>query len=267
MGLPSGVPPEAWNLTNPDRITQVHKAYFDAGAQVATTNSFGGNRLKLAAFHLDAQVHLINKTAVTLARSASNPTKNYVLGSMGPTGKLIGPPDNYTDSKLVEAFTPQVEGLLEGDVDGFLVETQYQLGEALAAVTAIKALTDKPIIVSMTFMKYKRGFFTITGDSPTSAFGALEDAGVCLLGANCSLGSHDMIDLVPALREATSLPIVVRPNAGLPAIEHGKAVYKQTPEEFLQDIIMIHDAGANCIGGCCGTTPGFIKKMADYFLR
>ncbi|MHA1862060.1 MAG: homocysteine S-methyltransferase family protein, partial [Candidatus Ranarchaeia archaeon] len=163
LGLPAGTLPEQWNITHARQVKNLHAKYFSAGAEVATTNSFGANMLKLKAFHIDSQIHLINKRAAELARSVC-PDDKYVIGSMGPTGKLMVAPDHFTQDDFFNSFLPQAEGLLEGRVDAFLVETQYQLQEALGAIAAIRSITDRPIIATMTFKKYSRGYFTMTGD-------------------------------------------------------------------------------------------------------
>ncbi|MCK4349864.1 MAG: homocysteine S-methyltransferase family protein, partial [Candidatus Krumholzibacteria bacterium] len=148
-------------------------------------------------------------------------------------------------------------------VDLILIETMYDIREAVAAVKAARKVTDIPIIAEITFEKKPKGYFTMMGDTVEKAVQQLEDEGADVLGANCTLTSDDMLGLVSEFRERTTLPLVFQPNAGQPVIEHGKAVYRQKPEDFAQDLELIVRAGANAVGGCCGTTPTFIRAVHD----
>lgn len=261
MGISPGVIPDEWNITHEENIRSIHKAFFQAGAQVATTNSFGSNKEKLSAFGLEDKIESINRKAALIARSVCPPGR-YVVGSMGPTGKLMLPSSNYTVKDFKRAFTPQILGLIQGGIDAFLIETQYQLQEALAAISVAKEHSQLPCIVTMTFQKYKKGYFTMNGDSTEQCLQALEEAGVAMVGANCSLTSQEIIELALHLRQLTDLPLLIRPNAGNPILEGDQTVYTQAPEDFAQHMCSLFKSGINAVGGCCGTTPEFISQLA-----
>ena len=261
-GLGPGVPPELWNAERPEAVREVHAAYFEAGADVVSTNSFGGTSLKLAAHGLEGRAFELDRAAARLAREAA-PAGRFVAGSIGPTGRFLKPQGPATEDDLVAAFAEQARGLAEGGVDLFIIETQYDLREALAAVRGVRHVSPLPVFVTMTFGSYPRGYFTLMGDSAARSAAALEGAGAAAVGANCTLTSEQMAGCVKALRAATALPIVAQPNAGQPAHRpDGTAGYSQTPEEFARSVPDIIRAGAGLIGGCCGTTPATIRAVS-----
>jgi 5-methyltetrahydrofolate--homocysteine methyltransferase len=266
-GLGPGVPPELWNETRPDVVREVHAAYFAAGADVVSTNTFGGTPLKLAAHGLEAKAFALNLAAACLAREAA-PAGRYVAGSMGPTGKFLEPQGPATVAELEAAYAEQARALAEGGVDAVLIETQYDLREALAAVAGARRACSLPVFVTMTFSAFPRGYFTLLGDAAAGAAAALEKAGAAAVGANCMLTSEQMVGCVRALRAATALPVIAQANAGQPVARPDGAVgYSQTLEEFVRFVPDTVAAGARLVGGCCGTNPAYIRAMARIINR
>lgn len=261
-GLPRGGVPELWNVERPEAVKEVHAAYFEAGADAVSTNSFGASPIKLAAHGLEARARELNRAAARLARETA-PAGRFVAGSVGPTGKFLKPQGPLEEAGLAAAFAEQARGLAEGGVDVFIVETQYDLREALAALRGIRSVSDRPVLVTMTFGAFPRGFFTIMGDAAAKAAAALERDGASAVGANCTLAADQMAACVRALREGTSLPLVAQANAGQPvALPDGTVAYSQTLEDYIAHVPAIVAAGARFVGGCCGTTPSFIRAMA-----
>lgn len=261
-GLAVGMVPELWNVDRPDLVREVHAEYFAAGADVVSTNSFGATPLKLAAHGLEGRAGELNRAAARLAREAAPPGR-YVAGSIGPTGKFLKPQGPCTEAEFEAAYAEQARALDEGGVDALLVETQYDLREALAAVRAARSVSKLPVFVTMTFNARPRGFFTIMGDTVARSAAELERAGAAAFGANCTLSSDQMVACVRACRGATSLPIVAQANAGQPeACADGRVTYTQTLEEYVRFVAEIVRAGAGFVGGCCGTNPSFIRAMA-----
>jgi 5-methyltetrahydrofolate--homocysteine methyltransferase len=261
-GLPIGMAPEIWNVERPELVREVHAAYFSAGADVVSTNSFGGSPLKLAAHGLEGQAYELNHAAARLAREAA-PAGRYVAGSIGPTGKFLKPQGPCTEPDLEAAFADQVRGLAAGGVDVLVVETQYDLREALAAVRGARSVSTLPIFVTMTFNARPRGFFTLMGDTVARSAAELERAGAAAFGANCTLASDQMAGCIRACREATRLPLIAQANAGQPVVGDGGLItYTQTLEDYVRFVPDIVRAGAGFVGGCCGTDPSFIRAMA-----
>jgi len=260
-GLASGECPEVWNLEKPSLVMEIHRRYYEAGSDVVHTNTFGGNSIKLSDRGLSLQMEVINLTAAKVAREAC-PGGKWVAGDLGPTGKLLKPLGTLDPHAVEASYRMQAEALIRGGVDLISIETMFSLQEALAAVRAVKSLGQVPIVASMTYNRTKRGYFTMMGERIGEAVSALIDAGADAVGANCTLGSRDMIDLTKELRAASRSPILVQPNAGQPVTREGVTSYEQSPLEFARDGKEIKAAGADMIGGCCGTDAAFIKELA-----
>jgi 5-methyltetrahydrofolate--homocysteine methyltransferase len=261
-GLGPGVPPELWNLDRPDLVREVHAAYFEAGSDVVSTNSFGATPLKLAAHGLAGRAFELNRAAARLARAAA-PAGRFVAGSIGPTGRFLKPQGPATEEDLVAGFAEQARGLAEGGVDLFLLETHYDLREALAALRGVRAVSDLPVFATMTFNVFPRGYFTLMGDAAPQAAAGLERAGAAAVGVNCTLSTDQMVGCVRAMSGATALPVIAQANAGQPtALPDGSVRYPQTVDEYIRFVPEIIQAGARFIGGCCGTTPAHIRAMA-----
>jgi 5-methyltetrahydrofolate--homocysteine methyltransferase len=260
-GHDSAKGPILLNLEQPDLVADIHKQYYEAGSDVVVTNTFGGNPLKLAAAGLERQLDPLNRDGVGLARTVCPPGK-FVAGDMGPSGKMLKPLGDIEPEDMQQNFFQQAKILIDAGVDLIAIETMYSLAEALAAVSGVRKAGDTLLLVSMTFTQTPNGFFTMMGENITRCVSALENAGVDIIGANCTLNSADMVGLTTALRASTGKPILIQPNAGQPVTHSGLTFYEQSPSEFAADARKIKDAGADMIGGCCGTTPEFIRQVA-----
>lgn len=255
--------PELWNVEKSSIIQEIHRRYFAAGADVVLTNTFGGTEIKLGTKGLEKRADDLNKAAVRNARSVCK-TNRYIAGDIGPTGKFLPPVGDISEGQLYQSFSRQTQVLLQEGVDIIVIETMYDLREALQAVKAVRDITSSiPLITTMTFEKKKRGFFTLMGDTPEKCFSSLESSGVNIVGANCTLEGKDMVELCKLVCEKRPLPLIFQPNAGQPAVRDAKVTYAQTPKEFAADIDQLVEMGASIVGGCCGTTPEFINAASE----
>lgn len=262
-GFPQGTSPESWNVEKPDIVQKIHKSYYDAGSDVVLTNSFGGSQIKLAAYDLEDKCYDLNLAAAQNA-VAVKPEGKFVGGSMGPIGKFLKPVGEYEEAQFETAYAEQARGLSDGGVDFILIETQYDLKEALCALRGARNVTDKPIFLTMTFNKGPRGFFTMMGNAAAESIQELEKQDVPVVGANCEIDSEAMAELIKILREATSLPLIAQANAGKPSVDgEGEVSYSQGMEDYLSFIPQMIKNGVNLIGGCCGTNPEYIRRMAE----
>ena len=250
------------NLDEPELVADIHRQYYNAGADVVITNTFGGSPLKLVADGLEGQMAELNREAVRLTRQAC-PEGKFVAGDIGPSGKMLQPLGDVAPEEMQENFFSQARVMMESGVDLIIIETMYSLEEALTAVQGVRKAGDILLLVSMTYSKTKNGFFTVMGENVSQCVSALEGAGADMMGANCTLNSTDTIDLTKVLRAATDKPLLIQPNAGKPVTSKGMTYYEQTPAEFAADAKKIHEAGADMIGGCCGTTPDFIRAVKE----
>jgi len=262
-GFPQGACPETWNVERPEVVKEIHKNYYDAGSDAVLTNSFGGSKIKLQDYAVGDKCYELNRAAAIIANEVK-PEGKFLGGSMGPTGKFLRPTGEYEEGQFEEAYAEQARGLSDGGVDFLLIETQYDLKEALCALRGARKFSDKPIFVTMTFNLGPKGYFTIMGNSPAQFVQEMEKEGVPVVGTNCTLDSEQMVDLIKILREATSLPIIAQANAGKPSVSgEGEVSYAQGLEDYLQYIPKMAANGANIIGGCCGTNPDYIQRMAQ----
>jgi len=259
-GQASARSPILLNAEQPDLVAEIHRRYYEAGSDVVITNTFGGNPLKLAAEGLEAQVDPLNRQGVGLVRRVC-PDDKFVAGDMGPCGKMLKPLGDISQERMQENFFLQARVLIDAGVDLITIETMYSLEEALAAVNGVRQAGDIPLLASMTFTQTKNGYFTMMGESVARCTALLENAGADMIGANCTLNSQDMIGLTEKLRASTRKPILIQPNAGKPVTRRGITTYEQSPSEFAADAVKIKAAGADMIGGCCGTTPEFIQAL------
>jgi homocysteine S-methyltransferase len=246
------------NVSNPELVQGVHREYVEAGAEILETNTFGAHRFKLGPHGLDQQVRKINREGARLARQAAQ-GRSLVAGAMGPLGKPLEPLGNITFDDAVVAYREQAEGLLEGGVDLFAVETMPSLDNARAAVAAVRALSDRPIMVSLTFNEEGTTFY---GDKPEDIVRTLEDWDVSVVGANCSQGPQPMLETIQRMAAVVKrLKLSAMPNAGAPALVDGRYVYLCTPEYMASHARRFIAAGVTLVGGCCGTTPAHIKNL------
>lgn len=260
-GLQPGECPESWNSKFPDRVFEVAASYVEAGSDLIETNSFGGSRFKLAHYGLEKQTWELNKKAAEISRKAAGPDR-LVLGSVGPTGIMLMMGE-VSEAELYEGFKEQVQALEAGGADAICIETMTALDEAILAIRAVKENTRLEVICTMTFDKTIQGDFrTMMGVSPEQMATELTAAGADIIGTNCGNGMENMIAIVEAIRKTnTSIPVLVHANAGLPHLHDGKNVFSETPEITASYIPRLLSAGANIIGGCCGTTPEHILKI------
>lgn len=262
-GLQMGDCPELWNETHRADVLDIAKSYINAGADMIETNSFGGSKIKLTQYDLGERTYELNKMAAEISREAAGDNK-FVLGSVGPTGKFLMTGE-VTEEELYDSFKVQVEGLRDGGADAICIETFYDTQEALLAINAVKDNTELEIITTFTFDKAPDGSYnSMMGIKPTQMAETLVDAGVDIFGTNCGNGFEGMIDIVKEIREVnTVLPVLVHANAGLPIEEDGKIIYPDSPERMAELTPTLIAAGANIIGGCCGTTPDHIIAIKE----
>lgn len=257
-GLEAGRAPEWWNLEHPERVGAIHRAYFEAGSDVVHTNTFGANPLRLAAGGLGGRCREINAAAAAIARR-SRLGRGLVAGDVGPTGHMLPPLGTATIEEFRAAFREQAEALAAAGVDLISIETMSDLREARAAVEAARA-TGLAVHASMTFESRPRGCFTIMGDPLVASLRALVEAGADAVGCNCSVTSAAMVAMVAQAAPAVPVPVSAQPNAGAPTVTPDGVVYDASPEAFARDLAAMVDAGASLVGGCCGTTPEFIRR-------
>lgn len=258
LGLEAGQCPELWNLTHPEKVQQVHRAYREAGAQLLTTNTFGGNRIRLAGHGLEGKLAEINRRAVQLAREAAGDAA-CVMASVGPTGMLMEPLGDLTEEQAQEIFSEQITALREGGADTVILETFMALEEIVVALRAAKSLGMR-VIASMSFGTGER---TMMGVTPEQAAVTLTQEGADVVGANCSTGAQEMVPVIRRMRAAVSTPLIAQPNAGMPMLVDGKTVYTQKPEEMAAFVAQFVEAGASIIGSCCGSTPDFTRAIVN----
>jgi 5-methyltetrahydrofolate--homocysteine methyltransferase len=262
-GLKPGECPELWNLERPGDVFDIAKSYIDAGADIIETNSFGGNAFKLAAYGLSSNVFEINKAAASISRRAAGADK-IVMGSIGPTGKIIMMGD-VTEEELYEAFKEQAMALAAGGADALVIETMTDIDEAKAAIKACRESTSCEIACTFTFEKTsENSFHTMMGISPRQMVEELSGTGVAIIGANCGNGIRDMIGIAKEIRlYDQNIPLLIHANAGAPQYRDGETVFPESPAEMAAHIRDLVGAGANIIGGCCGTTPEHISMIVE----
>jgi 5-methyltetrahydrofolate--homocysteine methyltransferase len=262
-GLKPGECMESWCVSHPDVIKGIHEEYIAAGADIVETNSFGGSCYKLKPYGLEDKVRELNQAAVALAKQAMA-GKGYVAASVGPTGHIVEDEGgDVTPQDLYKAFKEQVMALEGSGPDALCIETMTSLNEAVQAIKAAKENTKLPVICTFTYEAGARGFRTMMGATPERAAREAVAAGADIVGANCGNGIVNMIEITRQMRAAQpSTPILINANAGMPVLEGDKTVFKETPEFMASKVPELIKAGAQIIGGCCGTTPEHIAAIA-----
>jgi 5-methyltetrahydrofolate--homocysteine methyltransferase len=269
-GLVTGGIPEEWNASHPGAVREVHQAYLDAGAQVITTNSFGGNRYRLAREGMEGRVRELDLAAARLAREAVSASDHPVLvaGSMGPTGEFFAPLGKLEPEAAEAAYADQAASLVEGGVDFILIETMSALEEVAAAVSGARRATGLPVAVTMTF---DTNFRTMMGVKPAKAVQSIYALGVRVMGANCGNGPAEIARVMEEMTAARpeDVFLVSQSNAGLPKYDatSGQMRYDATPEAMAAHAVKMRDLGVRYIGGCCGSTPAHIRAMREALER
>ena len=261
-GLARGETPELWNVEQPDAVRAIHRSYIAAGAQIILTNTFGGNRYRLA--EAADRVAELNRAGAALARAEADdaPAPVLVAGSMGPTGLLMEPLGPLTPAQAESAFAEQVAALAAGGVDVLWIETMSDLEEVRAAIAGARAVApDLPLVATMTFDTKGR---TMMGVRPETAVSALTELGVVALGGNCGNGPEEIESVIARMHSASpDAVLVAKANAGLPKIVDGQPVYDATPAVMGAYALRVRDQGARIIGACCGSTPAHVQAIAE----
>jgi len=259
-GLTENEVPEIWNLEHPDKVAEIHSAYYNAGSDIIQTNTFGASRLKLKKNGLEDKTGEINTAAAKLALEVC-PEGKYVAGDIGPTGEFLQPSGTYTEEEFIDVFKEQAEALKDGGIHLFSIETMFDIREALTTLKAVKGISNLPVFAEVTFNYTPKGFFTMMGDSVEKCIKELEYNGADAVGSNCTLNSENMLEVLKEVKKHTKLPIIIQPNAGKPQIIDGKVLYEQSIHEYIVYIQRMVEEGVDIIGGCCGTNPDYIKEI------
>ncbi|MBQ4057313.1 MAG: homocysteine S-methyltransferase family protein [Lachnospiraceae bacterium] len=261
-GMPTGVCPEKWVLEHPDVLVNLQMDYINAGSNIIYASTFSGNRIKLEEYGLEKELDEVNKKLVSLSKEAVAKTgyRAYIAGDLTMTGRQLYPIGTMQLEELIDVYKEQIKSLVEAGVDLLVIETMMSLAEARAALIAAKEICDLPVIVSMTYNEDGR---TLYGTDPATAVVVLQSLGADAIGVNCSTGPEEMVPLVESMARYSNIPILAKPNAGMPELVDGETVYAMTPEEFAESGRKLVAAGASLVGGCCGTTKEHITALAQ----
>jgi 5-methyltetrahydrofolate--homocysteine methyltransferase len=273
-GLEQGNCGEAWNLTHPERVLAIQQRYADAGSECILTNTFGGSRIMLTRHSEGDHVAVINKAGVEITRQAFGNRDGYVIGDIGPFGGLLEPYGDFSEARVRSAFEEQAAALVEGGADAIIIETQTSLEELLIGIQAAQQAGAPCIIGSMAYDVTLDGstFRTMMGIEPERAAAFMEEHGAHIVALNCGtrMDMQRALTAVERYKSATSLPVMVQPNAGQPRLVDMKVVYDETPDQMVRGLMPLLEAGANIVGACCGSTPEHIRafrKVMDEFLE
>jgi 5-methyltetrahydrofolate--homocysteine methyltransferase len=266
-GLESGACGEAWNLSHPERVLAIQRRYAGAGADCIITNTFGGSRIMLRRHEHEKELAAINAAGVRITREAFGGRPGYVLGDIGPFGGLMEPYGEIAPARVEQAFREQAQALVKGGVDAIIIETQTALEELEIAIAAAKGAGSPVVIGSLAYDKMadEDEVRTMMGVSPERAAEFMAARGVDVLALNCGTGVDVAMaaDVVRRYRSVSGLPVMAQPNAGQPVLEDFKVVYRETPEQMAKDLPALLAAGANIVGGCCGSTPAHIRRFRE----
>jgi 5-methyltetrahydrofolate--homocysteine methyltransferase len=257
-GLKRGQSPDSWNLSHPEKVLEVARQYVDAGSQIILTNTFGASRLSLSNYKLGDQAAEINAAGVRISKQAASDLA-WVFASIGPTGRMLVTGET-TEEELQAVFEEQANAQARAGADGIIIETMIDIDEARIAAAAAKQ-TGLPVIVSMVYDSGEDKDRTMMGNSPEEVVAAISQIGVDGIGANCGQGIEAFLPICKRIRQATDLPVWMKPNAGLPEVVDDDVVFRTTAAEFVKHVPGLIQAGANFIGGCCGTDQEFVKAI------
>lgn len=258
-GMPRGVCTETWILKHRDILKELQQSYVNAGSRVLYAPTFGANRMNLSLHHLEEHIKEMNDALVSLARESAKDMA-FVAGDITTTGKMMEPAGDLTYETAFEVYKEQISYLSQAGVDFIIAETMINIEETLAAVDAASQVCDLPVLCSMT-VEADGSIFS--GGNAVEAALALESAGASAVGINCSVGPDQLVSVIRNIKEAVSIPVIAKPNAGMPVIDDkGNAVYSMGAAEFAKHMKVLVENGASIIGGCCGTTPEYIKAVA-----
>lgn len=260
-GLKADECPESWNLKHPDAVLEIAKSYIEAGADIILTNSFGASPLKLEGYGLEGEAYELNRIAAALSREAAG-DRALVMGSIGPIGKMVIMGE-ASAPEVFRGFMEQARGLADGGADGIVVETMTDPEEARMAIEAARKVTELDVACTFTFTRNQDGAYrTIMGTDVGAYLEMAKSAGADIIGANCGNGTAGMIEIVREIRTLDpDIPVLVHANAGLPVYKDGLTIFPETPDEMASQIKDLVEAGANIVGGCCGTTPEHIRHI------
>jgi 5-methyltetrahydrofolate--homocysteine methyltransferase len=254
-------------ISHPSEVLSAHRSYSGTGCDILTTNTLTMNRISIETHRLGLDVREVNLEGVRLAKKSSV-HKQYILGDMSSTGQILEPYGGYSEEQFYNTFREQAEYLLEGGVDGFIVETVLDLREALCALKACRDVSSLPVIVTLSFQTAEDGGRTIMGNRAGESAVSLVEAGAAAVGANCgNLDPHETSLIISMMRECVESPLVAQPNAGKPRLVDNQTIFDMTAEDFALGIDECVKAGATIVGGCCGTTPEHIRRVSDIIKR
>ena len=261
LGLEVGACPEIWNITHRNEVLSIPKSYIEAGADIVLTNTFGAHPIRLKHYGLQDRAFELNEAGASISREAAG-EDHFVLGSIGPSGAIIMMGE-VPEEKVYDGFRIQVEALSKGGADAICIETMSEIAEACLAIRAAKEFTDLEVVCTFTYQKTVHDYYrTMMGVSPAEMIVAVKEAGADIIGANCGIGFDQMVEIAKEIREADpSTPVLVQANAGIPIVKNNKTIFPETPEMMRPKIKELIKAGANIIGGCCGTTPEHIRVI------
>ena len=259
-GLPRGVSAEQWVTEHPDVLQELQRAYVEAGSKIVYAPTFAANRISLANFGLESQVEQLNTRLVKISREAVE-GRAFVAGDLTTTGQLMEPKGDMTYEKLYHAYQEQVRALADAGADLLVAETMLSVEETIVALDAAQSVCQLPVMCTLSLEADGTAMY---GGSAVEAVVSLQEMGAAAVGLNCSVGPDQLESVVRNMKEAATVPVIAKPNAGIPSInEKGEAVYSMNEDDFARYTKILVEAGAGIVGGCCGTTPDYIRKLAQ----
>lgn len=259
-GLPRGVSAEQWVTEHPDVLQELQRAYVEAGSKIVYAPTFAANRISLANFGLESQVEQLNTRLVKISREAVE-GRAFVAGDLTTTGQLMEPKGDMTYEKLYHAYQEQVRALANAGADLLVAETMLSVEETIVALDAAQSVCQLPVMCTLSLEADGTAMY---GGNAVEAVVTLQEMGAAAVGLNCSVGPDQLESVVRNMKEAATVPVIAKPNAGMPSInEKGEAVYSMNEDDFARYTKILVEAGAGIVGGCCGTTPDYIRKLAQ----